>query len=96
MDGFMQIFDDLAALIAERKAEPKEGSYTCKLLKGGDNMLVKKLGEENAEYIRAFLTGTDEELAGEAADYIYHLMVSLEYRGVGMASVAKVLQERYK
>lgn len=92
----MKIFEDLAELIARRKAEPKEGSYTCKLLAGGDNMLVKKLGEENAEYIRAFLTGSDAELAGEAADYLYHLMVSLEYRGVSLSAVSDVLRERYK
>lgn len=91
-----QIFDMLSRLIAERKRSPEEGSYTCKLFAGGENLLIKKLGEENAEYIKAFLTGSDDELAAEAADYLYHLMVSLEYRGVGFGKVVEVLARRHK
>ena len=92
----MQIFEKLSALIHERREKPLAGSYTCSLFEAGENKIVKKLGEENAEYIRAFLTQSEEELAGEAADYIYHLMVSLEYRGVSFGAVAKKLEERYK
>ena len=92
----MQIFEKLSSLIHERRVKPMAGSYTCSLFEAGENKIIKKLGEENAEYIRAFLTQPDNELAGEAADYIYHLMVSLEYRGVSFDAVAKILEERYK
>ncbi len=92
----MEIFNELAEQIASRKKTPVEGSYTCKLLSAGENLIIKKLGEENAEYIKAFLTGPDSEVANEAADYIYHLMVSLEYRGVSFQAVADVLKERHK
>lgn len=90
------IIEQLANTIAKRKIEPVEGSYTNALLAAGDNKIIKKLGEENAEYIRAFYKCDAAELAGEAADYLYHLMVSLEYRGVGFAKVLDVLAERHK
>ena len=89
-----KVLETLAATIAERKKNPNESSYTCKLFAAGDNKIIKKLGEENAEYIRAFLKCDDNELAGEAADYIYHLMVSLEYRGVSFEKVLDILAER--
>lgn len=92
----LSILEKLSNIIAERKKNPTEGSYTCELFKSGDNKIIKKLGEENAEYIRAFLKCDDDELAGEAADYIYHLMVSLEYRGVAFDKVLDILRERHK
>ncbi len=92
----LEIIKKLSGIIAERKRAPAEGSYTSSLFAAGDNKIVKKLGEENAEFIRAFFKCGDEELAGEAADYIYHLMVALEYRGVGFGKVLDVLAERHK
>jgi phosphoribosyl-ATP pyrophosphohydrolase/phosphoribosyl-ATP pyrophosphohydrolase/phosphoribosyl-AMP cyclohydrolase len=90
------ILESLANLIAKRKVEPLEGSYTNALFAGGDNKIIKKLGEENAEYIRAFYKGSDSELAGEAADYLYHLLVSLEYRGVDFDKVLDILVDRHR
>lgn len=92
----MEVFEKLAQLIHDRKTNPTVGSYTCELFMAGDNKIVKKLGEENAEYIRSFYKEDDDSLAGEAADYIYHLMVSLEYRGVSFKKVAEVLEKRFK
>jgi phosphoribosyl-ATP pyrophosphohydrolase/phosphoribosyl-ATP pyrophosphohydrolase/phosphoribosyl-AMP cyclohydrolase len=92
----MEIFEKLTAVIHDRKENPVAGSYTTSLFEAGENKIVKKLGEENAEYIRAFVSKDMDGLAGEAADYIYHLMVSLEYLGISFADVAKVLSERYK
>lgn len=92
----LTIIGTLADTIAKRKKEPAEGSYTNALFTGGENKIIKKLGEENAEYIRAFLTGTEKDMAEEASDYIYHLMVSLEYKGVGFDKVLEVLSRRHK
>ncbi|MDR0454527.1 MAG: phosphoribosyl-ATP diphosphatase [Deferribacteraceae bacterium] len=92
----LDIIQKLSEIIAERKYNPKEGSYTSSLFAAGDNKIVKKLGEENAEFIRAFFKCNDDELAGEAADYIYHVMVALEYRGVKFAKALDILAERYK
>ncbi|MDR2884389.1 MAG: phosphoribosyl-ATP diphosphatase [Deferribacteraceae bacterium] len=92
----VQIFEDLANIIASRRATPSDESYTSSLLKAGENKLVKKLGEENAEFIRAIISGSDEEVAGEAADIIYHLMVSLEHRNVPFEMVVDTLTKRFK
>jgi len=92
----LDIIKKLSEIIAERKRNPAEGSYTSSLFSASDNKIVKKLGEENAEFIRAFFRCSDDELAGEAADYLYHLMVALEYRGVGFDKVLQILAKRYK
>ena len=69
-----------------------EGSYTAKLLGGGTERVAQKVGEEAVEVVVAALRG--ERLAEEAADLIYHLLVLLEERGVGVGEVAGVLRDR--
>ncbi|MCD8568898.1 MAG: phosphoribosyl-ATP diphosphatase [Geovibrio sp.] len=90
-----EIIGKLVETVRERKRNPQDDSYTCKLLEAGENKLVKKLGEENAEFIRAFLKESDESVAGEAADIIYHMVVALEYRGVEFEAVLGVLENRF-
>jgi phosphoribosyl-AMP cyclohydrolase / phosphoribosyl-ATP pyrophosphohydrolase len=69
-----------------------EGSYTATLLRGGTERVAQKVGEEAVEVVVAALQG--ERLAEEAADLIYHLLVLLEERGVGVGEVAGVLRDR--
>jgi phosphoribosyl-ATP pyrophosphohydrolase/phosphoribosyl-ATP pyrophosphohydrolase/phosphoribosyl-AMP cyclohydrolase len=90
-----EIIAKLVETVRERKRNPKDDSYTCKLLEAGENKLVKKLGEENAEFIRALLKESDSAVAGEAADILYHMIVSLEYRGVAFEDVLEVLEDRF-
>ncbi|MDR2400768.1 MAG: phosphoribosyl-ATP diphosphatase [Deferribacteraceae bacterium] len=92
----MGILEVLSQTVRDRAENPVEGSYTNKLLNGGDNLIIKKLGEENAEFMRAFFIGSADELAGEAADYIYHLIVALRYRGVGFEKVEETLFVRHR
>jgi phosphoribosyl-ATP pyrophosphohydrolase/phosphoribosyl-AMP cyclohydrolase len=83
----------LAATIAQRHREMPEGSYTAKLLAGGTERVAQKVGEEAVEVVVAALG--DERLAEEAADLIYHLLVLLEERNVGIGEVARVLRDRH-
>jgi phosphoribosyl-AMP cyclohydrolase / phosphoribosyl-ATP pyrophosphohydrolase len=83
----------LAATIAQRHREMPEGSYTVSLIQSGPERLSQKVGEEAVEVIVAALS--DERLPEEAADLIYHLLVLLEERGVGVEGVAKVLHDRH-
>ena len=83
----------LAATIAQRHREMPEGSYTVSLIQSGPERLSQKVGEEAVEVIVAALS--DERLPEEAADLIYHLLVLLEERGVGVEDVAKVLHDRH-
>ncbi len=85
----------LNEIIRDRKLNESDGSYTCSLLKAGENKLIKKLGEENAEFIRAFLVQDDKEIVGEAADYIYHLMVALRYKDIDFKYVMAELEDRH-
>jgi phosphoribosyl-ATP pyrophosphohydrolase/phosphoribosyl-AMP cyclohydrolase len=85
---------ELSRLIEERRERPDPASYTNRLLEGGDNRILKKLGEETAEFVMACKDDRAEEIAGEAADLIYHLQVALAHHGVPWRRVQEVLAER--
>lgn len=89
-----QILRQLAATISARRAESADRSYTRQLLDGGTKRCAKKLGEEAAETLIAALSEDDAALRNEAADLIFHLMVLLESRGVGIEDVLGELQRR--
>jgi phosphoribosyl-AMP cyclohydrolase / phosphoribosyl-ATP pyrophosphohydrolase len=84
----------LAGTIAGRRREMPEASYTAKLLDRGTGYTAQKVGEEAVEVVVAALEG--EKLAEESADLLYHLLVLLEGRGVGVEEVARVLDERHR
>ena len=73
---------EVARVITGRRDQPEEGSYTNKLLAGGDNRILKKIGEEGAEFVMACKDGAKDEIAGEAADLIFHMQVALAHHGV--------------
>ncbi|MDX6379109.1 MAG: phosphoribosyl-AMP cyclohydrolase / phosphoribosyl-ATP pyrophosphohydrolase [Rubrobacteraceae bacterium] len=84
----------LAGTITVRHREMPEGSYTAKLLERGTGYIAQKVGEEAVEVVVAALE--DARLAEETADLLYHLLVLLEERGVGVEEVARVLDERHR
>jgi phosphoribosyl-AMP cyclohydrolase / phosphoribosyl-ATP pyrophosphohydrolase len=90
---FGTMVERLAGTIAQRHREMPEGSYTASLISGGKERLAQKVGEEAVEVVVAALS--DERLPEEAADLLYHLLVLLEERGVGIEDVAKVLHDRH-
>ena len=90
---FGMMVERLAATIAQRHRAMPEGSYTVSLIQSGKERLAQKIGEEAVEVIVAALS--DERLLEETADLIYHLLVLLEERGVGVEDVAKVLHDRH-
>lgn len=88
------MIDRLARTIAERRRERPEESYTAKLIDRGTGRVAQKVGEEAVEVVVAALQG--EKLAEESADLVYHLLVLLEERGVGLEEVAGVLRDRHR
>jgi len=91
-------FESLPALertIARRAATRPEGSYTATLLADRD-LNGGKLREEADEAARAALSESDERLAEEAADVIYHLAVLLRGRGLSLQDAERVLDDRRK
>jgi phosphoribosyl-AMP cyclohydrolase / phosphoribosyl-ATP pyrophosphohydrolase len=87
------MLNKLAATISQRHREMPEGSYTARLLGERTERVAQKVGEEAVEVVVAALAG--EQLAEEAADLVYHLLVLLEERGVGADQVARVLHDRH-
>jgi len=89
----MNIFDDLIKLARERKNNPKEGSYTNKLL--SDKSLSKaKVLEEINELIEAVEKDTNK--IHEAADVFYHLTMYLEANDVKIEDIVEELNKRKK
>ena len=85
---------ELFRVIEGRREQPEEGSYTNKLLAGGDNSILKKIGEESAEFVMACKDDNAAEIAGEAADIIFHMQVALAHHGVSWRQVQEVLAAR--
>lgn len=95
LDATMSIIPELRRVIQDRRANPKEGSYTNKLLADEDKRL-KKVVEEAAETILAAKGNDRKAMAWEVADLIYHLMVVLEAMDMPMEDVYRKLSERRK
>ncbi len=90
----MDIFDHLERVIAERSTASPDESYVAKLNAKGMPTMARKLGEEGVEAAVAALSGSDEELVGEAADIIFHLLVALQARGLSLVDVKAELERR--
>ena len=87
---------ELEALVAQRERERPDGSYTTRLFDAGVRSIAQKVGEEGVEAALAAVAQSDAELTGEAADLLYHLLVLLRARGLGLDDVKAVLQARHK
>lgn len=88
------ILGELFNVIEDRKQNPKEASYTNRLLSGGPDRILKKIGEEAGEVIIAGKNEDSAEIAYEAADLIYHLFVLLSSQGMAPADVYAQLRKR--
>lgn len=90
------VLGTLDRLIARRERERPPDSYTTTLFEAGITRIAQKVGEEGVETALAAVAAGDAELAGEAADLIYHLLVLLRARGLSLADVATALVSRAK
>ncbi len=84
---------ELERTLAERQAERPEGSYTAELL-ADPQRIGEKVREEADEVARAVAGESDERVAEEAADVLYHLEVALLSRDMPLARALAVLLER--
>ena len=94
-DFFGKVLAEVASTIDSRAEElDTSTSYTAKLLSKGPERTAKKMGEEAVELAIALVGQDKEEVAGETADLLFHLLVALRSRGVSLEEVANVLAER--
>lgn len=90
----MDTLTRLAATIAARRGADPETSWVAKLNARGVPVIARKLGEEAVETVIAALSGSREELIGEAADTLFHLLVLLDAMGVALEEVLRELDRR--
>ncbi|MCW1401160.1 phosphoribosyl-ATP diphosphatase [Novosphingobium sp. MW5] len=84
----------LEKTIAERRSADPSASYVAKLHSRGLNKIAQKLGEEGTETVIAALAGDRQELVGEAADLLFHLLVLLGAKDVPLSEVLAELDRR--
>lgn len=84
---------ELERTLDARAKERPEGSYTVELLENSD-LAAEKVLEEAEEVTRAVREESDDRVANEAADVLYHLTVLLKSRDVGLDQVMEVLNGR--
>lgn len=85
----------LEAELEARKASTGGKSYTKSLYEGGALRIGEKLREEADELARAVDGEADSRVVSEAADVVYHLMVALRHRNVGLREVLAELDRRF-
>ena len=88
------ILERIAATIEERKAGDPEKSYVAKLFAGGDDAILRKIGEEATETVLAAKSGDRLHLVRETADLWFHCMIVLARHGLGPADVLAELHRR--
>ena len=88
-------YEGLMELIAGRKTEKKEGSYTTYLFEKGIDKILKKIGEESTEVIIAAKADDKKETIYEIADLAYHVMVMMVEMGISLEDVKAELASRH-
>ena len=90
-----ETLEELERVVASRKGEPSARSYTSRLLAGGVPAIGAKVTEEAGELVVAADRETDDRVVSEAADLVYHMLVLLACRGVGLSQVEDELARRF-
>lgn len=90
----MDTLKRLEQVIAERRNASPDSSYVAKLNAAGIEKMAQKLGEEAVETLIASLSGSREELVGESADLLFHLLVLLQARRIKLDEVLAELDRR--
>lgn len=93
-DNGRPFFDELDRLIADRIKQSPDDSYTAQLASAGVATCARKVGEEALEVVLAGIRESDERLASEAADLLYHLLVLTNRRSLSLNDIAGVLSDR--
>ncbi len=89
------MLNELFEIILERKAHPQPGSYTNRLLEGGTDAILQKVGEEAVEVLLAAKGQGRQRLIEETSDLFYHTLVLLAQQEVSLAEVEAELRRRH-
>ena len=86
----------LEAVIASRKNNPSDESYTSSLFKKGINKIAQKVGEEAVEIVIEAKDNNTDLFLGEAADLMFHYLILLQAKGFTLSDVVETLRKREK
>lgn len=89
-----KVLEDVYKVIADRKVNPREGSYTNYLFNEGIDKILKKVGEECTEIVIAAKNPDPKEIKYEIADFLYHAMVLMVEKNVSWDEIADELARR--
>ncbi|MDD6193655.1 MAG: bifunctional phosphoribosyl-AMP cyclohydrolase/phosphoribosyl-ATP diphosphatase HisIE [Lachnospiraceae bacterium] len=90
----LKVFESVYDVIADRRENPKEGSYTNYLFNKGIDKILKKVGEEATEIVIAAKNPDNEEVKYEISDFLYHMMVLMVEKGLTWEDVTRELAQR--
>lgn len=90
----LMVFEEVFAVIKDRKINPKEGSYTNYLFDKGVDKILKKLGEEATEIVIAAKNPNANEIKYEISDFLYHMMVLMAEKNVTWDDITTELANR--
>ena len=93
--GELAFLDRLEGIIAARIADRPESSYTAATYSRGTSRMAQKVGEEGVEVALAAMGADDAKLVGESADLVFHLLLLLKARGLGLRDVVRELEARH-
>ncbi|MBI4715136.1 MAG: bifunctional phosphoribosyl-AMP cyclohydrolase/phosphoribosyl-ATP diphosphatase HisIE, partial [Nitrospirae bacterium] len=89
------ILEKVYRVIQDRKAHPREDSYVHKLFTGGQDRILKKIGEEAGELVIGSKNNREEEIIYEMADLWFHSLVLLGYHGIPLEGLYQELERRF-
>ena len=88
------IFEKVLGIIKDRKVNPKEGSYTNYLFDKGEDVILKKLGEEATSLVIAAKNPGNEGIKEEMSDFIYLMMVLMVKYNITWEDITRELSQR--
>ena len=88
------ILNQLAAVIESRRSGDPQQSYVARLLQGGEDAILKKIGEEATETVMAAKDGSHDRIIAETADLWFHCLVLLASRDLKPGDVLAELARR--
>jgi phosphoribosyl-ATP pyrophosphohydrolase/phosphoribosyl-AMP cyclohydrolase len=91
-----RMLERLFEVIKERIRNPSEESYVSRLTSKGEDAVLQKIGEEATELILAVKSDNPKEATLEAADVIFHILVSFAQKGYDLNSIFEELDRRHK
>ena len=96
MDRTITFLTKLETIIQQRIDDGDSQSYVNMLVSSGLDRILKKIGEEAGEVIIAAKNKDKTELTNEAADLLFHLMITLKDQNLSIQDVINVLEKRHK